>query len=144
MNELYHHGIKGQRWGVRRYQNPDGSLTAAGRRKRNTKSLFKPGKDGKPSTAERTFRSVSDAASTSKKLIKKTQPKEDISSLSEQELKRRIYRLNLERQYRDLTSSNLSPGRNKAYEILDTVGDVAGVAASLAAVVAAIYKIKHG
>lgn len=29
--ELYHHGIKGQKWGVRRYQNPDGSLTSAGK-----------------------------------------------------------------------------------------------------------------
>jgi len=29
-NELYHHGIKGQRWGVRKYQNEDGSLTIAG------------------------------------------------------------------------------------------------------------------
>ena len=29
--ELYHHGIKGQRWGLRRYQNKDGSLTNAGR-----------------------------------------------------------------------------------------------------------------
>ena len=28
---LEHHGILGQRWGVRRYQNPDGSLTAAGK-----------------------------------------------------------------------------------------------------------------
>lgn len=31
--ELYHHGIKGQRWGIRRYQNPDGSLTSAGQKR---------------------------------------------------------------------------------------------------------------
>ena len=30
-DELYHHGVKGQKWGVRNYQNADGSLTAAGR-----------------------------------------------------------------------------------------------------------------
>lgn len=30
---LAHHGILGQRWGVRRFQNPDGSLTEAGRRR---------------------------------------------------------------------------------------------------------------
>ena len=32
-NELYHHGIKGQRWGIRRFQNKDGSLTDAGRKR---------------------------------------------------------------------------------------------------------------
>ena len=29
-NELYHYGVKGQKWGIRRYQNPDGSLTEEG------------------------------------------------------------------------------------------------------------------
>ena len=33
VNELYHHGIKGQRWGVRRYHNADGSLSNAGLKK---------------------------------------------------------------------------------------------------------------
>lgn len=34
-SELYHHGIKGQKWGVRRFQNPDGTYTNAGKERRN-------------------------------------------------------------------------------------------------------------
>lgn len=36
--ELYHHGIKGQKWGVRRYQKEDGSLTPAGKERYNSDS----------------------------------------------------------------------------------------------------------
>ena len=39
-NELCHHGIKGQKWGVRRYQYTDGSLTPMGK-KRQTANSYK-------------------------------------------------------------------------------------------------------
>ena len=42
-DELYHHGIKGQKWGVRRFQNPDGTLTEAGKER-----YFRGGKEGVP------------------------------------------------------------------------------------------------
>lgn len=45
-NELMHYGVKGMKWGVRRYQNKDGSLTPAGK-KRATKELNKELKKNK-------------------------------------------------------------------------------------------------
>lgn len=57
MSELYHHGIKGQKWGVRRFQNEDGSLTAAGRQrygsaKESDDAIRKRIKEGKGSWDE--------------------------------------------------------------------------------------------
>lgn len=36
---IYHHGIKGQKWGIRRYQNKDGSLTPAGKKRQKAKLI---------------------------------------------------------------------------------------------------------
>lgn len=51
---LAHHGVKGMKWGVRRYQNPDGSLTADGRKrqaKRYQKELNKLDREASEKTA---------------------------------------------------------------------------------------------
>lgn len=43
--ELYHYGVKGQKWGIRRYQNKDGSLTEAGKRRVNDDGTFKTNRE---------------------------------------------------------------------------------------------------
>lgn len=53
--ELYHHGIKGQKWYVRRFQNADGSYTAAGR-KRYSKELTKQYNEASVGVAGSTYR----------------------------------------------------------------------------------------
>ena len=46
-NQLNHHGIKGQKWGVRRFQNEDGSLTSAGKKQLNKSAKKADLKDAK-------------------------------------------------------------------------------------------------
>ena len=39
-DELYHHGIKGQKWGIRRFENEDGTLTEAGKKRYSGSKLY--------------------------------------------------------------------------------------------------------
>ena len=43
-DELRHHGILGMKWGVRRYQNEDGSYTAAGEKRRSAREQISDAK----------------------------------------------------------------------------------------------------
>lgn len=58
-NELYHYGVKGMKWGVRRYQNKDGSLTAKGRQHYSSGNR---GVDSKVGMSEEAFQLAAEAS----------------------------------------------------------------------------------
>lgn len=47
IRELYHYGVKGQKWGVRRYQNDDGTLTEEGKKRYGVNEFGQMSKEGK-------------------------------------------------------------------------------------------------
>lgn len=66
-DELYHHGVLGQKWGVRRYQNADGSLTAQGKKRYGSKETSVKTSSSKKTAAKSEHKGLSDGQ---KKAIK--------------------------------------------------------------------------
>ena len=165
--ELYHHGIKGQRWGVRRYQNADGSLTAAGQKrydrdirennaKKKENRAIIDGPDPKRWVTEDLDRSKqvvdahSDLVKELKKLEQTTTPKPttkrlDLSKMSDKELRDQINRELLEQQYNkllaDTSATQVSKGRTILQDTLDVAGSVLAITGSALSIALAIKKL---
>ena len=162
-NELYHWGVLGMKWGVRRYQNKDGTLTKQGQRRyeRDQRENSGKNKGNKVGQADPN-RWVKEDMERSRKLANETsgminnlkninnnhmkntpKKRQDLSSMSDKELRDRINREFLERQYNDLfTPQKVSKGRDYATKILETTGTALTVTSSALGIALAIKDLK--
>lgn len=111
-NELYHHGIKGMKWGIRRFQNADGSLTKAGKKRYGDE-------EGDSSEEKKTSTKPAKVKPVPEHLSKKK-----VKSMTTEELKERINRLTLENDLRKLEKSVYpTKGKDFVFKVLEKSGE---------------------
>lgn len=104
---IYHHGIKGQKWGVRRYQEENGTLTSSGRKRyADAIEKFEKKEDRKSSTS-------SSKKNSSKK---SNQPKKKVSSANSKKAKSNLKKVK-KRKVSDITDEKrVKTGYDYLYE----------------------------
>lgn len=165
-NTLTHHGIKGQKWGVRRYQNKDGTLTAAGKKrlnrdimennakKKDNRINIDPDKPDVRRWAKEDTKRTKDVVDASSGMVKELKNIEtltrsnkrsnvDLSKMTDKELRDQINRANLERQYNDIVNPpRVSKGREYTRQVLETTGTVLAIGSSALGIALAIKELR--
>lgn len=144
--ELTHHGILGQKWGVRRYQNKDGTLTARGKKRysaemdklKKEETVLK-NKQRTQAKVDKLLKKRQELDEIKKKLSGKDEPDDDkkasastkaqsaskpkrIEDMSDEELMSRINRMRLEQTYKALSPQTKTKGEEFVDKVLKPAG----------------------
>ena len=140
-DELKHYGIKGMKWGVRRFQNSDGSLTPEGRKRYDSDDLKETQKK-----VEKGKAMVDGVKKTRTKAAEKQHEKKiksDLSQMSDKELRDIVNRLNMEERYTQVMKSRgVETGKNRADKILEYAGTALTIGSSALSIMIAIKELQ--
>lgn len=142
--ELYHHGVKGQKWGVRRYQNKDGTLTSLGKRRDakkekpykqdlgdGTYAVWPSKKAFEKAEAKRLSKLSKEQYDAEKQSVIRSGNKSTVhqwkSRLSTQELREAVDRIDLERRLSSVDKKTVDSGQQRVTSAIKTIGSVAGL-----------------
>lgn len=127
---LVHHGIKGQRWGIRRYQNFDGSYTAAGLKR---------------------YQSAKDAYDESRQKYKETKSSGDKMAIQRARNEMRVARAEEKKHYKHLKQDKLGDEGKQLYaegkrirkngKVLNAISTVAGLGGTAISLLVAMDKL---
>jgi predicted GNAT family acetyltransferase len=112
MESLTHYGILGMKWGIRRFQNKDGTLTSAGKKRYH-------------------------------KDYKRAHSQKSVKYMSDTELSSRLKRLQMERQYSQLSQSSVNKGKEYAKKVFQAGTTVAAITTTALTIYNNIGKIKN-
>lgn len=134
-DELYHYGILGMKWGRRKARRN----TFSGSNKNN--------KDPKINLMNSSRSAVNESRNLNNSIgnVKKRNTKRmDLKSMSDQEMRNRINRELLERQYDDIFNpKKVQKGRKKVDDILSIAGPVVGIASSALGIALSIQSLRN-
>lgn len=124
--ELYHHGIKGQKWGVRRTPEQLGNIRKG------------------VNDASNIARNANNISKSVGNMKNHKQTQKDISEMTDAELKEAVKRMNMEQQYRELKSKQTANGQTYVRETLEIAGSTLAIASSAIGIAVAIKQLKGG
>ena len=149
-NDLRHHGIKGMKWGVRRYQNKDGSLTPAGKKrydesgekKEKTVEDYKEGLK-KTQSADKALQGIKELVNKADDAAYAKKVRNDLTQMTDKELQQAVNRLNMEERYSQVMQQRhkIDRGESKVNQILDVAGDVVSGAVTALTIAVAIKEL---